>query len=628
VELLAEYATNASPASPQKENGYRNGQLLITAMPQVAAPNTIGLYDPASANFYLKNANSAGNADVTFGFGPGGLGWLPLTGDWDGDGRDTIGLYDPASANFYLKNANSAGNADVTFGFGPGGLGWVPLTGDWDGDGVDTIGLYDPASGTFYLKNANSAGTANLTFVFGPGGMGRKPLAADWDGDGIDTIGLYDPATGNFSLKNANAAGNADLTFVFGGGGSGWTAITGDWNSDGLDTIGLYAPATGNFYLKNANTVGNADLVVGYGPAGLGWKPVTGNWGVAGGGSTTNIQWLVSDQLGTPRLIFNKTGARTATKRHDYLPFGEELFAGTGGRTSGQGYNAADGVRQKFTSKERDNETGLDYFGARYYASIQGRFTGVDPAPITLRQLLNPQDLNRFAYVASNPLKFIDPTGEEKILIVVTTFIPQPSVTAPVSGRRFEGDDRNVGDPGGFRTQQTIIIETDPSKGKAEISKSRDTGITHELGPDGSYIGQGQASGESLEAAVTRGESGVFVQMKGNESDPLIALAPGITYDFQITVQSEGSQGNLTVSVGGSHDSFPGYEVTVTRIEQPKPTTTVAYGYDPRPAGTTAKSLIPGNSTTLNPPVRTVIAGQSPAPPPAPAKKHGKKGDD
>ena len=121
-----------------------------------------------------------------------------------------------------------------------------------------------------------------------------------------------------------------------------------------------------------------------------------------------NVEWMVTDQLGTPRMIFDKKGSFAGTKRHDYLPFGEELFAGTGGRTSTQGYSASDGVRQKFTEKERDNETGLDYFGARYYASTQGRFTGVDPGPFTVA---DPQSWNRYLYVQNNPLKFIDPTG-------------------------------------------------------------------------------------------------------------------------------------------------------------------------------------------------------------------------
>jgi len=98
----------------------------------------------------------------------------------------------------------------------------------------------------------------------------------------------------------------------------------------------------------------------------------------AGGSTTGNINWLVTDQLGTPRMVFDKTGALATVKRHDYLPFGEELSAGQGLRSTTPGHGASDGVRQKFTSQERDNETGLDYMHARYFASAQGRFSSAD----------------------------------------------------------------------------------------------------------------------------------------------------------------------------------------------------------------------------------------------------------
>jgi RHS repeat-associated protein len=102
----------------------------------------------------------------------------------------------------------------------------------------------------------------------------------------------------------------------------------------------------------------------------------------------------------------------TGIKRHDYLPFGEELGAGVGGRTTGQGY-VADNVRQKFGGgKERDDETGLDYFGARYYSSTMGRFTSVDPIAMAVARLIDPQSINLYSYTRNNPLKFIDPTGQ------------------------------------------------------------------------------------------------------------------------------------------------------------------------------------------------------------------------
>jgi RHS repeat-associated protein len=136
--------------------------------------------------------------------------------------------------------------------------------------------------------------------------------------------------------------------------------------------------------------------------------------------SSANVQWMVTDQLGTPRMIADRTGSLGGIKRHDYLPFGEELFAGSGLRTTGQGY-VADNVRQKFTQKERDMETGLDYFGARYYSSAQGRFTGVDSREIPFEAnstkfvayLGNPQNWNHYSYVLNNPMVVTDPNGRE-----------------------------------------------------------------------------------------------------------------------------------------------------------------------------------------------------------------------
>ena len=67
-------------------------------------------------------------------------------------------------------------------------------------------------------------------------------------------------------------------------------------------------------------------------------------------------------------------------------------------------------MSQKFTSKERDAETGLDYFGARYYSGAQGRFTSPD-VPLLDQRPDDPQSWNIYSYVRNNPLVLIDPTG-------------------------------------------------------------------------------------------------------------------------------------------------------------------------------------------------------------------------
>jgi len=67
--------------------------------------------------------------------------------------------------------------------------------------------------------------------------------------------------------------------------------------------------------------------------------------------------------------------------------------------------------QRRFTGKERDNETGLDYFGARYYGNALGRFTSPDPFTVTPGRVIDSQQLNLYAYGRNNPLKYVDPTG-------------------------------------------------------------------------------------------------------------------------------------------------------------------------------------------------------------------------
>ncbi len=98
-------------------------------------------------------------------------------------------------------------------------------------------------------------------------------------------------------------------------------------------------------------------------------------------------------------MVTNEAGA--VVRRHDYLPFGQ-AWAGTPGETS----------PKMFTGQERDAETGLDYFGARYYRAEIGRFTTVDPAVTLDENLVDPQRWNRYAYVRDSPLRYVDTNGK------------------------------------------------------------------------------------------------------------------------------------------------------------------------------------------------------------------------
>ncbi len=103
------------------------------------------------------------------------------------------------------------------------------------------------------------------------------------------------------------------------------------------------------------------------------------------------------DHLGTARLLTDELGWPVWSGV--FAPFGQEINP------------TLTANHYKFTGKERDDETSLDYFGARYYASASGRFMSSDPLGILKQKLLDPQQWDMYAYARNNPLKYRDPTG-------------------------------------------------------------------------------------------------------------------------------------------------------------------------------------------------------------------------
>ena len=125
-------------------------------------------------------------------------------------------------------------------------------------------------------------------------------------------------------------------------------------------------------------------------------------------GQPTGTHYLMADHLGSTRLVMDASG--NVVSRHDYLPFGEEINANVSGRTTAMKYVLNDDLTQRFTGKERDSETGLDYFGARYLSGAMGRFTSPDNQKFS--EKTDPQSWNLYLYTGNNPLNRIDPTGE------------------------------------------------------------------------------------------------------------------------------------------------------------------------------------------------------------------------
>jgi RHS repeat-associated protein len=115
----------------------------------------------------------------------------------------------------------------------------------------------------------------------------------------------------------------------------------------------------------------------------------------------SKTHFYLNDWLGTRRVQTNYAGV--IEQKCSSLPYGDDETCSP----------LPSGIL--FTGKERDAESGNDYFGARYYNSSMGRFLSPDWAakiePVPYAKLENPQTLNLYAYVGNNPLIRTDPSG-------------------------------------------------------------------------------------------------------------------------------------------------------------------------------------------------------------------------
>ena len=128
----------------------------------------------------------------------------------------------------------------------------------------------------------------------------------------------------------------------------------------------------------------------------------------------TGRRYVVGDMLGSTRLTMNEEGVEQECM--DYTPFGSEVAQSKRAGLACYPLDpeakkaSPDGVTAKFTGQERDVETGLDYFGARYLSSAMGRFASPD-APFADQHPEDPQSWNLYAYVRNCPLSLLDSTG-------------------------------------------------------------------------------------------------------------------------------------------------------------------------------------------------------------------------
>ena len=168
--------------------------------------------------------------------------------------------------------------------------------------------------------------------------------------------------------------------------------------------------------------------------------------------TATNVfVFYQSDPLRSTAMETDSNGV--PCQHYEYSSFGQDRFTAS---------TSVFPISRRFTGQVKDEETGLYYYGARYYDPLLGRFIQPDDE---IPNLFNPQSLNRYSYVLNNPLRYTDPTGHAEA----------ESLWWSLSlGRAYVGSDANMPFSGtGAPTQKTLTAAA--AKGAASLKNDKAT---------------------------------------------------------------------------------------------------------------------------------------------------------
>ena len=227
------------------------------------------------------------------------------------------------------------------------------------------------------------------------------------------------------------------------------------------------------------------------------------------------ISYFFSDHLGSSRVVTNAAG--TIVEDSDYYPFGGERVV----------VDLLPNQNHKFTGKERDAESGLDFFIARYYSSQYGRFFSPDEftggpvdvfspndplptSPLPYADITNPQSLNKYTYTYNSPLRYTDPNGHcptclDKIqkFLDVAGFAPGPVGMAADAANATISLARGNFKEAGINALAVVPAVGDALKGSLKVGEAA---VAASRGND--LIQANRKTGEAFEAVVKEVKQG------------------------------------------------------------------------------------------------------------------------
>ena len=257
------------------------------------------------------------------------------------------------------------------------------------------------------------------------------------------------------------------------------------------------------------------------------------------------------DHLGSTIMV-TKADKSIALCR-DFFPFGEQIPASStySSRDQAACYGGStNAFSQQFTGQQRDDESKLDYFGARYYRPLLGRFTSPD-APLVDQFAGNPQSWNLYSYVRNNPLRYIDPTGQVIQLLGKT----EEERQAELEAIRASLVDSEVADRLSITTNNEGQFVIGIEGNIVEFQKAGDLEAVL-----GAQVASDTVVEFGLNDATSTKSEGFFDSFIGNNSDVGVRFGGGVTHRSDATLS-----GNIQVIIDPN-------DIRHVHTEAPRPT--------------------------------------------------------
>ena len=286
------------------------------------------------------------------------------------------------------------------------------------------------------------------------------------------------------------------------------------------------------------------------------------------------LHFYLDDPLGTRRAQTDYAGVQEQNCRS--LPFGDGLAC-----TGSTQYP----TEQHFTGKERDTESGNDYFGARYYGSNMGRFMSPDWAlkstPVPYAELSDPQSLNLYSYVRNNPLSRSDKDGHCDAPTNLKAGQVGVCVASYISAKKFDivgdGDNRGTNGNGGTsRIQTTFTINASGQTAKPTDGTADKVAQSTVFGMKDGLQGTGSSTVSPGASVDTNGNMHLSVDQSAHSAYDAGGALGDISNHVNLVVTPGGQVG---VDAGSTARQFPSLEIYRYTTDGTTVTTTLVHNY-------------------------------------------------